>query len=75
MSTGVESFGSLHELGAIYPFPGSEGLLVLIAFVVWIGWHVVQLRNESKEFEIEHEELKDKAHNASVFDWEISKFK
>ena len=27
--------------GAIYPGVGSEGVLVLIAFVLWIGWHVI----------------------------------
>ena len=30
--------------GAIYPGVGSEGILVLIAFVIWIGWHVISAR-------------------------------
>ena len=33
--------------GAIYPGVGSEGILVLIAFVIWIGWHVLSARQES----------------------------
>ena len=33
--------------GAIYPGVGTEGILVLIAFVLWIGWHVVSARQES----------------------------
>ena len=33
--------------GAVYPGVGSEGILVLIAFVVWIGWHVISARQES----------------------------
>jgi hypothetical protein len=75
MATGVESFGSAAELGAIYPFVGTEGLLVFVGFVIWIAWHIWELKHESKEYQVEKEELKDKAHNVNVFDWEIAKFK
>ena len=27
--------------GAIYPGVGTEGILVIIGFVLWIGWHVI----------------------------------
>ena len=27
--------------GAVYPGVGTESILVLIAFVLWIGWHVI----------------------------------
>ena len=33
--------------GPVYPGVGSEGILVLIAFVIWIGWHVLSARQES----------------------------
>ena len=35
--------------GAVYPGVGSEGILVLIAFVIWIGWHVISARQESEK--------------------------
>ena len=35
--------------GAIYPGVGTEGVLVLIAFVIWIGWHVMQAQQEDEE--------------------------
>ena len=35
--------------GAIYPGVGSEGILVLIAFVIWIGWHVISARQEGEK--------------------------
>ena len=35
--------------GAIYPGVGSEGILVLIAFVIWIGWHVISAKQESEK--------------------------
>ena len=63
MTTGVESFGdgTLHQLGAIYPFVGLEGLLVLLCTVAWVGWHVWQLKNEAREYNVETKEIKDKA--------------
>lgn len=68
MSTGVETFGSAAELGAIYPFTGSEGLLVVIGAGVWIGWHIWQLRNEAREYNVEIEEIKDKVIAHKVLD-------
>ena len=35
--------------GAIYPGVGTEGVLVLIAVVIWIGWHVIAERQESQK--------------------------
>tara|TARA_B100000470_G_C19658416_1_gene331991 strand:+ start:136 stop:357 length:222 start_codon:yes stop_codon:yes gene_type:complete len=38
--------------GAIYPGAGStEGLLVLLGFVLWIGWHVLASKQESQKLE------------------------
>ncbi len=63
MTTNVESFGdgTLHQMGAIYPFLGSEGMLVIIVMAVWIVWHIWQLKNEAEEYNVETEEIKDKA--------------
>ena len=35
--------------GAVYPGVGSEGILVLVLFVIWIGWHVISARQESEK--------------------------
>ena len=49
-TTGIESWAlDLKDVGAIYPFQGSEGWLVLIGLVTWIGWHVWCLRWEKKQ--------------------------
>ena len=38
--------------GAIYPGAGSsEGILVIIAIILWIGWHVLTAKSESEELE------------------------
>lgn len=51
-TTVVESWAvDLAELGAIYPFVGSEVLLVVLTVIAWIGWHVWQMRHEKEEEE------------------------
>lgn len=53
-TTGYENWAvDLKDVGAIYPFQGSEGVLVLIAVALWIVWHIVQIKNENKEIEYE----------------------
>jgi hypothetical protein len=43
----------LKDVGAIYPFQGSEYLLVLLGLVFWIGWHILQTRQETELIESE----------------------
>lgn len=51
MSTnGMESWAvDLKDIGAIYPFQGTEVIMVIAGLVFWIGWHVLQARVEAKE--------------------------
>lgn len=53
MSTiGYENWAvDLADVGAIYPFQGSEVLMTLICVAFWLGWHVIQMRRENKELE------------------------
>ena len=41
----------LAEVGAIYPFQGTESLMWIIGLALWIGWHIYQSRAESKELD------------------------
>ena len=43
----IDHLSAKEVAGAIYPGVGTEGLLVLIALVLWIGWHVVSARQEN----------------------------
>ena len=37
-------------VGAVYPGAGSsEGILVIIAIILWVGWHVLTAKSESDE--------------------------
>ena len=64
MSTnGITSWAvDLKDVGAIYPFQGSETVLVILGVVFWIGWHVWQIRHENAE--LEHEKLRASAERA-----------
>ena len=55
MSTnGMTSWAvDLKDVGAIYPFQGSEVLLVILGIAFWLGWHYLQMRNEAAEIESE----------------------
>ena len=37
--------------GKIYPGVGSEGILVIILVIIWIGWTVISSRQESDKLE------------------------
>ena len=52
MSTGVESFSNIDELGAIYPMAGSEVLLVILGVIFLVGciiWRIATEKNEHEE--------------------------
>lgn len=55
MSTiGYENWAvDLKDVGAIYPFQGTEVLMVILGLVFWISWHILQMRQEAAEIEDE----------------------
>jgi hypothetical protein len=50
--------GDLTAVGPIYPFPGSEVLLVIILLVLWIVWHILQIRMENRQMDNEARALR-----------------
>ena len=45
----IDHLSAKEVAGAVYPGVGTEGVLVLIALVIWIGWHVIAARQESEK--------------------------
>lgn len=43
--------GNIADIGAAYPFVGTEFLLWILGMLFWIGWHVLQMRDESRQWE------------------------
>ena len=60
MSTGnFENWaGNIADIGPIYPFVGSEWLLVLIGVVYWIVWHVRQIGSENQALADQEQRLR-----------------
>lgn len=53
MSTiGYDSWAvDLAEVGPVYPFQGSEVLMVALGVIFWLGWHRIQYVREHKHLE------------------------
>ena len=50
-TTPIESWAvDLSEVTFIYPWVGLEGLMTIVAVVLWIAWHVWQVRFESNTY-------------------------
>ena len=55
-STPIDSWAvDLANVTFIYPWVGSEFLMVVVAVVLWILWHVWQVRHEAEEYKNEME--------------------
>ena len=69
MSTGlVDNWLNIDTFGAIYPFVGTEGLLTVVGFVFWIGWHTIQIKKENAEFRGDIENIKKQGGPGKVLD-------
>lgn len=51
MPTGIQSWNNPEAIEAIYPFAGTEVPLAIIGIVLWIVWHFLQNKEESKEWD------------------------
>ena len=62
MSTGsFENFaGTITDIGPLYPFVGSEGVLWVIGLVLWIIWHIIQAKRENRVYDEEVRRYGDK---------------
>ncbi len=41
--------GEIADIGAIYPFEGTETLMWIVGLVLWVAWHYIQLVAENKQ--------------------------
>jgi|TARA_B100001540_G_scaffold276361_1_gene263134 hypothetical protein len=47
----IDHLSASEVQGAIYPGVGSESILVILGFIIWIGWHVLAAKQENEELE------------------------
>ena len=57
----IDHLSAAEVQGAIYPGVVTEGILVIVLLVIWIGWHVITDASESKELQ----QLARKRHSAN----------
>lgn len=46
----LDSFSNPGEIGPLYPFVGTEVLLAIIGIAVWILFHILHTREESRKW-------------------------
>jgi hypothetical protein len=74
MSTGlVDNWLNVDTFGPIYPFVGSEGLLVVLGLAFWIIWHIWQLKRENAEFKEDIENINKQGGAGNVLDGESAR--
>ena len=44
----IDHLSASEVKGAIYPGVGSEGILVILGLIIWIGWHVITAKQEKE---------------------------
>ena len=45
----IDHLSAAEVQGPVYPWVGSEGILVLVLAVIWIGWHVMADMQETSK--------------------------
>jgi hypothetical protein len=74
MSTGlVDNWLNVDTFGPIYPFVGTEGFLAIVGIACWIVWHIWQIKDESREFQQDLDNIKKKGGPGAVLDEELSR--
>ena len=57
----IDHLSAAEVQGAIYPGVGTEGILVIVLLVIWIGWHVMTSISEQEKLD----KLARKRHSAN----------
>ena len=66
----IDHLSAKEVAGAIYPGVGTEGILVLIGFVLWIGWHVLQSMQENDKLSsLARKRHGPNSHKSNITDW------
>ena len=66
----IDHLSAAEVQGAIYPGVGTEGILVIVLVVIWIGWHVMTDTSESKELSsLARKRHSANDHKSNITDW------
>ena len=66
----IDHLSASEVQGAIYPGVGSEGILVILGFIIWIGWTVITARQESEKLQqLARKRRGPNDHKSNVTEW------
>ena len=66
----IDHLSASEVAGSVYPGVGTETILVIIAFVIWIGWHVITSMSESNDLEkLARKRHSANDHKSNITDW------
>ena len=66
----IDHLSAAEVKGAIYPGVGTEGVLVIILLVIWIGWHVMTSTSEDKDMaQLARKRHGANDHKSNITDW------
>ena len=51
VSNWIDHLSASEVQGAVYPGVGSEGILVIVGIVLWLGWHVLSNMQEKDKLD------------------------
>jgi hypothetical protein len=41
--------GNILDIGPLYPFVGTEVLMVIVLAALWVAWHIAQMVGENRD--------------------------
>jgi len=66
----IDHLSAAEVKGAIYPGVGTEGVLVIILLVIWIGWHVITSISEDEHMaKLARKGHSANDHKSNITDW------
>jgi len=66
----IDHLSAKEVQGAVYPGVGSEGILVIVLLVLWVGWHVLTAISESNALEsLARKRHSANDHKSNITEW------
>ena len=67
----VDHLSAEEVVGAVYPGAGSsEGILVIVGILLWVGWHVLTAKSENEELDrLSRKRHGANDHKSNITDW------
>ena len=66
----IDHLSAAEVQGAVYPGVGTEGIMVIVLLVIWIGWHVITAASEQEELDkLARKRHGANDHKSNITDW------